>query len=91
MKTEHPAKLEIDAEQWQRDIRTFAETTNQALYAIVSQLSNSCSNSHTLPQRDPSPPSETTSQSSITASQIGDEDRLAKLKSQLAQRIFKSR
>ena len=40
---EKPVRLEFDAEQWQRDVRTFADTTNQALHAIVAQLSNSCS------------------------------------------------
>ena len=91
MNTEQPAKLEIDAEQWQRDIRTFAETTNQALYAIVSQLSNSCSHSHVPPQHDQARQAKHPRESSITASQTGDEDRLSKLKSQLAQRILKSR
>ena len=56
MKTENPQqpfKLEIDAEQWQRDIRTFAETTNQALVAIVSQLSNSCSTQPSIHRQAP--------------------------------------
>lgn len=102
MTTERPeqlVKLEIDAEQWQRDIRTFAETTNQAIHAIVSQLSNSCvaggrsqiEKSNGLPHYESDPPHESLSHASTTAARMGDGDRLSQLKSQLAQRIFRSR
>lgn len=33
----------IDTEQWQRDIRTFAEATREALEAIAGELTNQCS------------------------------------------------
>jgi hypothetical protein len=95
-------KLEIDAEQWQRDIRTFAETTNQALQAIVAQLSNSCSLGHVAASNQnptrlneqctasiTTPESE--SHSPFATDPFGDKNRLSELKQQLAQRISKSR
>jgi hypothetical protein len=51
-KTESTIQLiDIDLEQWRRDINTFATTTQQALDAIANELSNSCNDGHASPSR----------------------------------------
>lgn len=89
---EQPTALVIDVDQWRRDIRTFSDTTSQALETIVAQLSNSCStgrSSSRLPSSDrlTSEDSNQNSSTTFSASGINSDERLAKLKSQLAQRI----
>ncbi len=87
--------LTIDSEQWRLDIKTFAEATNHALEAIISQLSNGCSpdGSHQelSPHREQA--SGATMSSAVTASAGNDTSsdfRFTELKSQLAQRLSKS-
>lgn len=77
---ETPQCLNIDVEQWRREIRMFSESTQKALEAIVSDLSNSCSNAESsAPGRTPLP--------GRTKADTVDGDRLASLKEQIAQRL----
>jgi hypothetical protein len=85
--------LEINVDQWRRDVKTFAETTIQALDAIVSQLSNSCSSSssgdewnHANYRERENPEART----NFATSDARNDDRLAKIKSQLAKRLSNS-
>lgn len=91
---EKPFELTIDVEQWRRDIQTFANTTKRALDAIAAELSIGCNGRPNSPRsigngdtdnRERSMPSLET-----PAEKNPGEDRLAKLKQQLAQRISKS-
>lgn len=94
-----PTDLIIDMDQWRRDIQTFAQTTQQALDAIVAELSNHCSGGFSSDPNhrlgDPAIPSFENqfsgSPSSVPVSADEDgNDRLEKLKLKLAARISKS-
>ena len=89
--SEKPTKLAIDVEQWRRDIQTFAETTSRALNAIAAELSNECSTGRATTQitsNDSTDPSFKPRFSGDNESE--GEQRLAKLKSQLAERLKNS-
>ena len=87
--------LDINVDQWRRDINTFAATTLQALDVIVAQLSNSCT---ILPKDD----EWGDSNDRPTAAQMDErttnepkrdannDERLSQLKFRLAERILKS-
>lgn len=92
---EKPAALTIDVDQWRRDIATFADTTKQALDAIAAELSNGCSGN--IPRRSDlrstgqAPISSTANNAAMSSrDRSAGDDRLARLKDQLAQRISKS-
>lgn len=89
---EKPTKLVIDVQQWKRDIQTFVKTTHQVLNAIAAELSNECSNGHAPRPRniDATASGRIGSFTSTTTSHSPNDDRLANLKSQLADRISKS-
>ncbi len=40
---ETPVELNIDVEQWRRDVRTFADATSAAIHGIVAELTEQCS------------------------------------------------
>ena len=77
---EKPQCLNIDVDQWRREIRMFAESTQSAIEAIVSDLSNSCSSSETTAGGYAPPPRRATSDNL-------DGDRLSNLKEQIAKRL----
>lgn len=86
-----PIELSIDVEQWRRDIQTFTDTTSRALNAIAAELSNNCSSG-----RQPnggesgsvdSPSAIGFGQHSTRNNESSGVDRLADLKSRLAERI----
>ncbi len=86
---EKPTELKIDVEQWRGDIQTFVETTNRALDAIAAELSNGCSS------RFDETATNSRRQSGEARSVLGTDktsvdDRLARLKAQIAERISKS-
>lgn len=87
--------ISIDVEQWRSDISTFVETTSQALSAIIAELSGSCSGGFVAPNV-PAQNNETmgapVSPNPVAATSFDThrDDRLEKLKSQLARRISKS-
>jgi hypothetical protein len=90
-----PNHISIDVEQWRSDISTFVETTSQALTAIIAELSGSCSSGFSASE-SPTQNIEST-ENAVSASPVSPasidtcrDDRLEKLKSQLAQRISKS-
>lgn len=86
---EKPKRLEIHVEQWKRDIQTFADTTSQALNAIAAELSNDCSTVGA--GRDTcNDPKDSDSPSASLSGKESEGQRLAKLKSQLAERLSKS-
>ena len=93
-KHEKPTPLAVNVDQWRSDIKTFAETTIQALDAILAQLSNSCANGigddwiqSSEPERcEQEDPIATTN---FAAKDVRQEDRLAQLKTELAMRISK--
>ena len=89
-----PIKLSLDVEQWKRDIRTFSETTSQALNAIAAELSNECSTGHGTYSKtrgsDAGPETMGFPTASRVAGSSPTDDRLAILKSQLAERISKT-
>ena len=99
---EKPTELAIDVEQWRSDIQTFAETTNRAIAAIAAELSNGCSgrrSERNITTRAGNPGQGTADkqiETKFAAPETFDpnddpgNDRLAKLKQQLAQRIAKS-
>ena len=45
--------IDVDLEQWRRDINTFASTTQGALDAIVDELSNALGGSKSASRRKP--------------------------------------
>jgi hypothetical protein len=92
---ENPTELAIDAEQWRRDIQTFAETTSQVLNAIAAELSNECSHGDPFPKTILNNPNEhriakNGKASSIVATESPINERLARLKSQLAKQMQKT-
>jgi L-lactate utilization protein LutB len=86
-----PYALDLDIDQWRRDISTFASTTGQALEAIISELSASCTEEggsrHVYSVSDEQPLCNTPID---RLADPGGDDRLAKLKSQIAERLAKS-
>ena len=94
---EQPTELKIDVEQWRRDIQTFVETTNRALDAIAGELSNSCSSSFDEPSTKSHGNkgyellTKAHNEPAFTAGvESSGDDRLARLKAQLAARISKT-
>jgi hypothetical protein len=86
---EKPAELKIDVEQWRGDIQTFVETTNRALDAIAAELSNGCSSR--FDETAINPRSQTgETRSVLGADKTSVDDRLSRLKTQIAERISKS-
>ena len=84
--------LSIDTDQWRRDIRTFAETTNQALEAIVAELSNRCSQerrpaSDQLPHGDDAQPVSAPEISGRSSRDNESDPRLGDIRQQLAERL----
>ena len=91
--SEKPIELNIDVDQWRRDIQTFASTTKRVLDAIAAELSNDCAKNSGEPIQSVRTSPQTAVTHSLNVSQDetpGADDRLAKLKSQLAKRISKS-
>ncbi len=86
--------LAIDVEQWRRDIQTFADTTGQALEAIIAELSASCSSSATgatLGQSGDANWERTLAFMTDSSTQdCRRDERLANLKSKIANRISQS-
>jgi hypothetical protein len=84
-----PTPIDIDIVQWQRDIQTFAMTMAQALAAIESELTNHCSQrpirNFPLAKYESIRPLPATDGAEI--SKNGCNDRLSKIKNQLAQRM----
>lgn len=96
-----PSFISYDTEQWRRDIRAFANTTREALDAIVSELSNQCSGnavvrpataeSKKISEADSAcrsratTPTRQTAATSDSNSETG--DRLAQLKKRLAEKL----
>ena len=92
--SDNPIELNIDVDQWRRDVQTFASTTKRVLDAIAAELSNDCAKNvgeiQTIQRVRPNPESALPSSSSVNPKDSQGEDRLAKLKDQLAKRISKS-
>jgi hypothetical protein len=80
-----PESLSLDVDQWRREIEMFAQSTEQAIAAIVSDFSNH-SNSASL--GDSNLHVGTKNDSSVVND--SGQDRLAKLKEQLAKRLTKN-
>ena len=79
-----PTKLDVDLDQWRRDVQMFAATTKQALAGIVADLSSQCSGSRSEFEA----PSDQRRTGSGTASNpASDGNRLSQLKAQLAERL----
>ena len=92
--SEQPTALAINVDQWRSDIKTFAETTIQALNAILAQLSNSCAAGIDDDWIQPGTPKnneqeDSNSISNFATRDVCQEDRLAQLKTELAMRILK--
>ena len=93
---EQPHQLSIDVEQWSSDIETFAKTTREALDAIIAELSASCSSQPAdmempgVVREFPSDWAGDTSRIDSDTPAARQDERLEKLKSQLARRISKS-
>ena len=97
----NPKFLYLDLDQWRQDIRTFANATRQALDAIADELSTQCSVGGSQitgvegqpaggrPQQSPRQRNEMSTRPVTQTSSSGDNDRLAKLKHQLAERLAK--
>jgi hypothetical protein len=88
-------ELQLDIAQWRTDIHTFAETTSQALDAIISELSRNCSRSgrallvpDELSSIKPGYQDRLNSHASpTTLDKSRSDSRLAQLEAQLADRI----
>jgi hypothetical protein len=85
-----PYALDLDIDQWRRDVATFANTTGQALEAIISELSASCTEEGSRINRLVSDDSTIRGTTNNVATESDGDDRLAKLKSQIAKRLAKS-
>ncbi len=79
---EIPESLSIDVDQWRREIRMFAESTEKAIDVIVSDLSSSTARSGSAGMTGKSSPSQARS-----ASDNGGSERLAELRAQIAKRL----
>ena len=85
-----PTELAIDIDQWKRDIKTFTDTTSQALNAIAAELSNECSKGHGQRAAGTDGFQSPATSSDELSSSYNDpqrNQRLADLKSQLTKRI----
>jgi len=79
---EAPEALNIDVDQWRREIRMFAESTEKAINAIVSDLSSSTARTGSGKAN--------AGQNSSTAracSESVNGERLAELRAQIAKRL----
>lgn len=86
---DRPTELAIDIDQWKRDIKTFVDTTKQALHAIAAELSYECSNGYES-SFGSGPSHESLRPIKNDPNDAQESVRLAQLKSQLSQRISKT-
>lgn len=94
---QQPETFTIDVDQWRREIRMFAESTEQAIGAIVAEFSADGSARHDVETNRPyslgSGDSHTSDSNTLenndSVRSAGSSDRLALLKEQLAQRLSK--